>query len=284
MALCPACARPVAVARARCLYCGAVLSAEAVVEAEKSAREVRGGHKRDSERVLVVLEHRRTDAEALARALGLTLFDAAQRAARGGFELLRTAAPADAEEMAASLRSAGFVVFLVPETEARRPPTRVRGGGFEDGRVRLHTAGGEESIGRDDLLLVVRGPIAREYQTPSDRTRFRTATLPAGYLVHLHLRREAPPLELDPGNFEFALASRQGSLLELGLWLGSLGAPTDDGFRKLAPAFAPALPEATAVGATARALVHASGEGTLPLDHVAQCRLSPARSGTTATR
>jgi hypothetical protein len=273
MALCPACARPVAVARARCLYCGAELSAEAVAAAEKSAREVQGGRKGDSERMLVVLEHQRTDAEALARALDLSLFDAAQRAARGGFELLRTATPAEAEETAASLRAAGFVVFLVAEAEARRPPTQVRGGGFEDGRLRLHSAAGEASIGRDDLLLVVRGPIAREYQTPPDRTRFRTATLPAGYLVHLHLRREAPPLELDPGNFEFAFSSRQGSLLELGLWLGSLGAPTDDGFRKLAPALAPTAAEPTGVAATARALVHSAGGGPVPLDNVAQFRL-----------
>src|SRR4030095_1383370 len=68
------------------------LSAEAVVAAEKSAREVQEGHKRSSDRVLVVLEHQRTDAESLARVLGLSLFDAGQRAGRGGVELLRTRA------------------------------------------------------------------------------------------------------------------------------------------------------------------------------------------------
>src|SRR5262249_5540593 len=154
----------------------------------------------------------------------------------------RMAPPADAEEVATTLRSAGFLVFLVPENDARRPPTPVRGGGFEDDRLRLATAGGETSIGRDDLLLLVRGPIARQYQTSQDPTPSRTAPPPAGYLVHLHLRHDAPPLELDPGNFEFASVSRQGSLLELGLWLGTLGAPTDDGFKRLAPALAPTAP------------------------------------------
>jgi hypothetical protein len=274
MALCPACARPVAVARPRCLYCGAALSAEAVAEAEQGKREVQSGSGvAAAERLLVVLEHQKPDAEALARVLGLTLFDAGQRAARGGFELLRTAPRAEAWEVALALEAAGFLVFLVPESEARRPPILVRGGGFEGGRLRLRTAEGESSIGRDDILLVVRGPIAREYQTAQDRIRFRSATLPAGYLVHLHQRPEIPPLELDPGNFEFALTSRQGSLLELGLWLESLGAPTDDGFKKLAPALAPTAPEGTGVAATARALVHSEGEGALVLDNVAQFRL-----------
>jgi hypothetical protein len=274
MALCPSCARPVAVARPRCLYCGASLSAEAVAEAEQSTREGQSGRGTASdERLLVVLEHREPDPEGLARTLGLTLFDAGQRAARGGFELLRTAPPAEAEEVATTLRAAGFAVFLVPQSEARRAPIPVRGGGFEDGRVRLATGDGETSIGRDDLLLVVRGPIAREYQTPQDRIRFRTASLPAGYLVHLHLRRDVPALELDPGNFEFAFTSRQGSLLELGLWLGSLGAPTDDDFKKLAPALAPTAPGGAGVAATARALVHSAGEGAVVLDNVAQFRL-----------
>jgi hypothetical protein len=274
MPLCPACARPVAVARPRCLYCGAALSAEAVREAERSTRQVREGASSPAvERVLIVLEHRAKDPDSLGRALGLSLFEASQRAARGGFDLLRTASPADAEELAAELRGAGLVVFLVPEAEVRRHATPVRGGGFEDGRVRLLTEEGEVVLGREDLLLVVKGPIAREYQTLAERVKFRTATLPDGYLVHFHLRRDGPLFELDPDNFEFGAASRQGSLLELGLGLEALGAPTDDGFRKLAPALAPAAKEGSGVVAAARALVHASGEGAPVLDNVAQFRL-----------
>jgi hypothetical protein len=274
MPLCPACKRPVAVARPRCLYCGEPLGAEAVVEAEKSARLVRErAPSKDAERVLVVIEHRGSDPDSLGRALGLSLFEASQRAARGGFDLLRTAPSAQAEELAAELRAIGLAVYLVPEGEARRPPSPTRGGGFEGGRLRLVTGEGEVVLGRDDLLLVVRGPVVREYQTPVERVRFRTATLHGGYLVHLHSRRDAPPYELDPDNFEFGAATRQGSLLELGLGLESLGAPTDDGFRKLAPALAPAAKEATGVAATTRALVHATGEGALVLDNVAQFRL-----------
>jgi hypothetical protein len=264
----------VAVARPRCLYCGAPLDAEAVSGAERSALLLREPPpSAPAERVLVVLEHTKSDPESLGRALGLPLFEASQRAARGGFDLLRTAPPDQAEELAAELRGAGLVVYLVPEKEARRPPSPTRGGGFEEGRLRLVTSHGEVTLGRDDLLLVVKGPIAREYQAPAERVRFRTATLPDGYLVHLHPRRDAPPFELDPDNFEFGAASRQGSLLELGLGLESLGAPTDDGFKKLAPALAPAAKDRTGVAAAARALVHSSGKGALVLDNVSQFRL-----------
>ncbi len=276
MPLCPACARPVAVARPRCLYCGAALAAEAVAEAEKSAFLVREGPPpEEAERVLVVLEHGNSDPDSLGRALGLSLFEASQRAARGGFDLVRTAPPSDAEELAADLRGAGLSAFLVPEREARRAPSPTRGGGFEDGRLRLLTPEGEVILARDDLLLVVKGPIAREYQAPMARVRFRTATLPGGYLVHLHPRRDAPPYELDPDNFEFGVGSRQGSLLELGLGLEALGAPTDDGFRKLTPALAPAAAAkgGSRVAATTRALVHSSGQAALVLDNVAQFRV-----------
>ena len=37
---CPSCGRPVAVARASCLYCGAALPQEAVARAEAQTREV----------------------------------------------------------------------------------------------------------------------------------------------------------------------------------------------------------------------------------------------------
>jgi hypothetical protein len=243
--------------------------------AEKSALEVTSGPAAPPEpaRVLLVLDLGGTAPEELARALGLSLFEAKQRAARGGFELLRTVPRPPAEELAATLRTAGLTVFLIPEAEARRAPTAVRGGGFEEGVLRLRTEKAEAVLGREDLLLVVRGPIAREYQTPAALPKFRTASLTGGYLVHLHLRRDEPPLELDPGNFEFAFTSRQSSLLELGLWLESLGAPTDDTFKKLAPALAPSAGDGTGVAATTRALVRSAGEGALVLDNVGQFRL-----------
>ena len=275
MPVCPACARPVAVARSRCLYCGALLAAEAVAEAERSAILVREGPPppAEAERVLVVLEHRSSDPDSLGRARGLSLYEAGQRAARGGLDLVRTAPPSEAEALAADLRGAGLAVFLVPEGVARRVPVPTQGGGFENERLRLVTPEGEVVLARDDLLLVVKGPIAREYQAPMTRVKFRTASLPDGYLVHLHPRRDAPPFELDPDNFEFGVESRQGSLLELGLGLESLGAPTDDGFRKLVPALSPAVKEGAGVLARTRALVHAAGEGALVLDNLAQFRL-----------
>ncbi len=274
-ALCPVCARPVAVARPRCVYCGAPLSAEAVGAAEKISREAHaepGASREKVERVLLILDLIGVSPGTLARALGLSSFEAAQRAARGGYELLKTVARSEEGEAVAALRAAGLAVFSVPDAEARARPLFVRGGDFAEGRLRLRTQEADVDLGGDDLLLVVRGPIVREYQPTNEVKRFRTASLAGGFLVHLHRMLAEQPLELDPFNFEFGFTPAQGSLLELNLWLESLGAPIDEAFKKLTPALAPAAKGAAGVTAPARALVRTSGEGPPVLDNVEQFR------------
>ncbi len=275
MASCPVCARPVAVARPRCLYCGAELRAESVTAAQKSRREILAepaAFRGDAERMLLILDLTGARPDTLARPLGVSLYEANQLAVRGGFELLKTIPKSDEDLAVAALRAAGVSVLLVPEREARGRPVLVRGGSFAPGRLRLHIDEDEVVLQREDLVLVVRGPIAREYQTPTELTKIRTATLATSFLFHLHRKGKEHPLELDPGNFEFGFTPGQGSLLELSLWLESLGAPTDDAFKKLTPALAPAAKGATGVTAPAQALVRSSGEGTLVLDNAEQFR------------
>jgi len=130
----------------------------------------------------------------------------------------------------------------------------------------------------------VRGPIAREYQTGTEVKRFRTATLAGGYLFHLHRKTEGPPVELDPFNFEFRSPPAQGSLLELTLWVESLGAPVDDTFKKIAPALAPAPKGDAGVVAPAHALARTSGVGPLVLDNIEQFRFYSGWRGALARR
>ena len=68
-------------------------------------------------------------------------------------------------------------------------------------------------------MLLVRGPIAREYQPSLQIRRFQSASLEGGYRIHLHRREDLRPLELDPGNFEFGFTLTGSSLLELLGWL-----------------------------------------------------------------
>jgi len=270
MATCPACARPVAVARPRCLYCGAELPPESVAAA--AAQTAEEAPLPTGDRVLLILELSGADPQAVAQVLALSAFEAGQRCRRGGFELVKLAAVAEAETWAEGARAAGLGVFFVPEAEARVPPRLVLGGTFADGVFQLRVDEGRVQVTRDDLLLVVRGPIVRQYQTELKRTKFRTASLQDGYLFHLHRKEEPPGLELDPGNFGFEVPPAAGALLEMSVWLDALGAPTDDTFRRLTPALAPAGQTASGVLASARALARPEGEGPLVLDNVEQFR------------
>src|SRR4030095_1538674 len=79
-------------------------------------REERSGGPGGTKALRACARHPRAPANGrrIARARG---------ARGGGSELLRPAARTEAEETAASLRAAGFAVFLVAEAEARRLPT-----------------------------------------------------------------------------------------------------------------------------------------------------------------
>jgi len=278
MAACPRCARPAAVAGPRCLYCGEPLGAAAAPEPPPPPAP-------PPARTLVVLDLQGAPAAALAEAAGLSLFEAARRAERGGFHLLRIATPEAAEDESARLGGLGLRAWLVPEAEVRAAarPRLVRGGDGADGRLVLHVEEGTVRLAGSDLLLVVQGAIVREYQSVPRRRKVRAATLDGGHRVHLHPKPPGPPLEIDPGNFEFA-AGVDGagpSLLLVAGWMEALRAhvPMDDDFRRLPPALAPETPAGGTLAAV-QALRPARGsDAPLILDNLAQFRFYSAWRG-----
>jgi hypothetical protein len=129
---------------------------------------------------------------------------------------------------------------------------------------------------------VVAGAIRREYQARETRARsFRSATLEQGYRFHLHRGDDPGPIELDPAGLEFDEDSRAAasSLLRVGRWVSALSGAgaTDQGFRFLPPALAPATPspEAGVLAAAARLSSEASEEAVV-LDNLAQFRFYSA--------
>lgn len=298
MPACAACGRPVAMARPRCLYCGAALDAAAVAAAEEARAAVESStavprpaagpaaaeaEPAPSDRVLVIVETSGAP-EVLASALSLSLYDARQRAVRGGIVVHRVADAATAAAEAARLRAAGLAATEVPEEEVRRrSQARVAiKGSPEGGRLRLATADEVVDLAPGDVFLVVKGPIAREYP-PSDAVkRVRLAGLEPGYRFHLHRRGDERPLELDPANFEFGRAAAGSSILTLAGWVEGLRAPAqDDTFRNATPAMAPAAPEPGATS-TASAL---GGRPATPIhDNLAQFRRHSACHAAVAER
>jgi hypothetical protein len=134
------------------------------------------------------------------------------------------------------------------------------------------------------LMLVVQGPIVREYQTSQEVKRSRTATLEEGYRLHLHRHGAVRPVELDPGAFDFgAAASAASSLLQLSSWVQALseGVSLDDGFRRLPPELGVAVAVAGGPLAAADALGVRGGRGeaNLVLDNLRQFRFYSAWRG-----
>ena len=290
---CPSCRRPVAVAREHCLYCGAALPAGSTTQALPEPRTAAAATLGE-ERALLVVDFDGADATAVTRALQLSRFDAAQRVRRGGLQLWRLSGAAEVRAEGEAIAAAGLAVTTLREAEVR-PATRplvALGGRFTDGMLEARVEGGRLRVARPDLLLVVRGPIARDYSTASDLKRLRAATLETGYRIHLHRRADPQPLELDPGSFEFgdpALAGRS-SLLELLEWLETLarGLPIDNDFRLLMPALGVAAQEASGVAAVVETLSRRAGRSGNPaqviLDNVDQFRFYSAWRAAIARR
>jgi hypothetical protein len=293
-ATCPRCARPVAAAQPRCVYCGAELPAEAVEAAAAARAALEADWARGAvpeaaasgapeapatPRVLLVLETARADEATLARALGVSAFEASQRRRRGGPDLHRILPAAPAAEEAARLRAEGLDVLEIAEDEVRRaePVLATRGAG-EQGALVLDGDGGPLRVAPADLLVIVRGVITREYQTTLEaRHQRRLATLDPGYRVHLHRRDDARPVELDPAAFDFgAGGAPSGAQIQIAGWMDQLfpDVPRDDSFRVVIPALAPAPPPPA--GAATAVLARPGRESRVVLDNLAQFRFHSA--------
>ncbi len=253
MAGCPRCSRPIALARTTCVYCGAPLPADVVAAVlEASAPEApRPG----ADRTLVVIDVGASDAGAVCRALSLSRYDVRQLAQKSPLHLVRILPSSEAAHEGERLGHHGLAVFLLPEADVRRltSPRPVHGGRWVDGTLVLRTPRGSVSLMPNDLLLVVQGPIAREYQVPPELAEFsnvrklrhvRAAVLTQGFRYHLHGRAEPQPLELDPLAFEFPVPQAAGESSEqrLAAWVASLttGVVVDATFARTTPALAPA--------------------------------------------
>jgi hypothetical protein len=285
MAACPRCRRPVAVARPTCLYCGAPLP-EAALPQEPEPPPPPAP---DTTRVLVILDLEGAEPERVGAALGLTDLEAGQRVRRGRFQIHRLAEPEAAEEEAQRLASHRLKAVLLPEAEVRTGlgPLVVTGGRQRGAALELDTPRGPLPVKGEELLLVVEGPITREYQTDQDVRRVRAAGLEPGYRFHLHRRAEVRPLELDPGDFDFSGRGLGGATQQLMRgWVAALGAPFDDAFRLVVPALGPASPGPRGPLSAAEALragVPEQGRA-LVLDNLPQFHFYSAWRGALARR
>jgi hypothetical protein len=302
MASCPSCRRPVAVARETCVYCGTPLpptdsergappEPPGAPEGAPGAAGGRGASPPGAGRTLVVLDLAGMSAPALAEAVGWSLYEAGLAARRGGLLFHRVLEAAEAGAEAQRLLACGVATFLIPEAEVRVRPVRALGGEQGEGVLTVRTEERPVELRRGDLMLVVRGPITREYQPSARRRRVDTARLDEGYRLHLYRHAgpreggpagdELRPVEIDTATFELGAAAKGSSRIEIELWVGAIcgSAPWDDEFRRLSPALGPAEPEPKSALAAASSLRLSNGSqgrrmGERPtvLDNVQQFR------------
>jgi hypothetical protein len=220
------------------------------------------------------------ETRAISRALDLSAFEAAQRVRRGGPQIVRIADPDSAAHEADRIAKEGLRVERVAEAEALQAarPVLAAGGRRDDTGLDLLVKGGRLRLDPSDVVLVVKGPITREYQTRDLKKVLAVAAPERGYRFHVHRLSDPHPVELDPEAFEFPTAAPQSSLLLLTEWIAGItgGAPVDDAFRLTPPALAPSLEEEggglRAAAALRRKAPGKKDEGRVVLDNVAQFR------------
>ena len=252
-------------ARANCVYCGAALSTEALEGAALAAQRVlqskslinleaaaKGFGRDQLPRRYVVIDTTAAAVEVLAMACAVSVWEARQWQASSRYRLIKVSAePADGP-LESGLKERGLQPLIVPdETVARsRNPILLESiDPFSDPtqctvRNDPEAPPSRRDLRPQDLALIVSASIKRERVKDQTPRRGPTDTrLEDAWLVHLHLKAESRPWEIDPLRTAYegvSLASAYMNTLELVRRLSAI-APHDETFRNIVPALAPGL-------------------------------------------
>ena len=295
-------------ARANCVYCGAALSAEGLEEAAQAAQRIRQakslasleavtrGSERDQQpRRYVVIDTTAAAVEAIAEACGVSPWEARQWQAASRYRLVKVSTePADGP-LESGLRAKGLRVLIVPDetvVRSRNPIPLESIDPLADPaqctvREDPEAAPLRRALREQDLALIVSAPIKRE--RVKDETARRTpkdTRLEDAWLVHLHIRGEARPWEIDPLRTAYegvGFASAYMRTLELVRRLQAF-APHDDAFKNVVPALSPGADPLIGLESFASTSKKKSKEPkVVVLDNVAQFREYSAWRGAIET-
>lgn len=255
-------------ARTNCVYCGAALSPEVLEEAKQAAARVlqsksvthleaaARGEPRDSTRRYLVIDTAATPLEALAEACSISVWEARQWQASSRYRLLKVSTESPGGPLEASLKDRRLVFFALPEpmVSALRRPTMVESIDLSVEPIRCALRADPESAPtrrecpEDEVALIVSATIRREKVKEKTSLKAHPDTrLEDAFLVHLHLKNEEQPWEIDPRRTAYegvSLASAHMNTRELVRRLSSR-APHDDAFKNVVPALSPGEDPAT---------------------------------------
>ena len=252
-------------ARAYCVYCGASLSAETLEAAALAARRVqqtqvlaqletaaRGLGRETGSRRYVVIDTSAVAAETVAAACSVSVWEARQWRAASAFRLVKVSAEPMDGPLERGLRDQGLSFFAIPEDRVARSRVPVPLESIDSSKIPAYCCVRPDSdappvrreLPESDLALIVSASIKREKVKDQTSPKKSVDTrLEDAWVVHLHLKDEARPWEIDPRRTSYAgasLASAHINTLELVRRL-SAAVPHDETFKNVVPALSPGL-------------------------------------------
>lgn len=284
-------------ARANCLYCGAALSTDILEEASLAARRVlqtktlahleaaaKGlGHDQPPRRYLV-MDTTAVSVEILAEACSLSAWEARQWQAASRYRLVRVSSEPESGPLESGLKDKGLDLLVVPEETVARSRNPILLESIDISATPVQCTLREDAEGPSsrrelpelDVALIVSASIKRERVRDRVSRRTRPDTrLEDAWIVHLHMRSEARPWEIDPRRVGYkgaGLASAHMRTVELVRRL-SANAPHDEAFRNIVPALSPGADDSIEVIGLKTARKPAGKEPKpVVLDNLAQFR------------
>lgn len=283
-------------ARPTCVYCGAALPKGTVEEASLAAQRVlesktlvgletaaKGADLARPARRYLVIDTTSASAEAIALACSISAWEARQWQAASRYRLLRISDEPQDGPLESELREQGVPPLVIPEdvvARARRPMT-VETLDLSATPLRGHLVEDPEAavVPRDllehEIVLIVSASIKRERVREPVASRLGTdRRLDDGFLVHLHLKGESRPWEIDPRRTGYqgpGPASAHMRTLELVRRLAAT-ISHDEGFKNMVPALSPGVDPLTDLPGMKDSRSAGKEPKTVILDNVAQFR------------
>jgi len=294
---CPACARPVAMARPTCVYCGVALPKDTIEEASLAAQRVlnsktlfdlenaaKGADAVRPARRYLVIDTTSASAEALALGCSISEWETRQWQVASRYRLLRISDGSQDGPLESQLRERGVAPLVIPEdvvARARRPMTVETLDLSASPVLRAHLVEEPDAavVPRDlrehDIVLMVSAIIKREKVREPVASRLRAdRRLDDGYLVHLHLKGEPRPWEIDPGRTGYQGPGPTSAYMRTLELVRRLAATIshDEGFKNIVPALSPGVDPLTDLAGLRGSRSKGKEPKTVILDNVAQFR------------
>jgi hypothetical protein len=222
--------------------------------------------------------------EILAEACSVSAWEARQWQTASRYRLVRVSSEPENGPLESGLKDKGLNLLVVPEETVARSRNPILLESIDISATPIQCTFREDAEGpssrrelsEPDVALIVSASIKRERVRDQISRRTRPDTrLEDAWLVHLHLKSEARPWEIDPRRIGYkgaGLASAHMRTLELVRRL-SVNAPHDEAFRNIVPALSPGVDDSSeAIGLKTSGRPTGKEPKPVVLDNLAQFR------------